>query len=97
MDSLRSSKLYRHDQNSYILYPNKNLKGFLEKNTISPTAVSSSSILQNLIDEGDTQIVEQDVNGGYHFNGNFKNAYDLRSTLDALSINTNNLMSQTKV
>jgi len=88
LDSLRSSKLYRHDQNSYILYPNRNLKGFLEKNTIPPTAVSSSSILKNLIAEGNMHIVEKDVNGGYHFNGNFKNANDLRSALDTLSINT---------
>jgi hypothetical protein len=85
LDSLRSSKLYRPDQNSYILYPNKDLKGFLEKNTIPSTAVSNSSILQKLIAEGNSQIIEKDVNGGYHFNGNFKNANDLRSALDTLS------------
>lgn len=88
LDSLRSSKLYRHDQNSYILYPNKNLKGFLEKNTIPATAVSSSSILKKLIAEGNTQIIDKDVNGGYHFNGNFKNANDLRNALDALLVHT---------
>jgi hypothetical protein len=85
LDSLRSSKLYRQDQNSYILYPNKNLKGFLDKNTIAPTAVSNSSMLQTLIAEGNTQIIEKDVHGGYHFNGNFKNAKDLQSALDTLS------------
>jgi hypothetical protein len=85
LDNLRSSKLYRPDQNSYILYPNRNLKSFLEKNTIPPTAVSNSSILQTLIAEGNVQIIEKDVNGGYHFNGNFKNAKDLRSALDTFS------------
>jgi len=88
LDSLRSSKLYRQDQNSYILYPNKNLKGFLDKNTIPPNAVSNSSILQTLIAEGNTQIIEKDINGGFHFNGNFKNANDLRSALNGLTINT---------
>jgi len=88
LDSLRSSKLYRQDQNSYILYPNKNLKGFLEKNTIPPNAVSNLSILQTLIAEGNTQIIEKDINGGFHFNGNFKNANDLRSALNGLTINT---------
>ena len=87
LDSLRSSKLYRPDQNSYILYPNKNLKGFLDKNTIPPAAVSNSSILQTLIAEGNTQIIEKDVNGGYHFNGTFKNVNDLRSALNSLSLN----------
>ena len=28
LDSMRSSALYRPDQESYILYPNKELKGF---------------------------------------------------------------------
>jgi len=31
LDSLRNSALYRSDQNSYILYPNKELPKFLEK------------------------------------------------------------------
>ena len=34
LDGLRNSALYREDQNSYILYPNKQLKGFLQKNSI---------------------------------------------------------------
>ena len=85
LDVLRSSALYREDQNSYILYPNKNLKGFLEKNNISQKAISSSSILMMLLNEGNKQIVEKDVNGGYHFNGNFKNANDLRIELELLS------------
>ena len=85
LDVLRSSALYREDQNSYILYPNKNLKGFLEKNNISQKAISSSSILMMLLNEGNKQIVEKDVNGGYYFNGNFKNANDLRIELELLS------------
>jgi hypothetical protein len=84
LDSMRNSALYRPDQNSYILYPNKNLKGFLEKNNIPKEAISSSLILKTLIDEGNTQIVEKDVEGGYHFNGNFKNGNDLRNELDSL-------------
>jgi hypothetical protein len=55
---------------------NKNLKGFLEKNNISQTAISSSPLLMMLVNEGNKQIVEKDVNGGYHFSGNFKNAKD---------------------
>lgn len=85
LDAMRSSALYRKDQNSYILYPNKNLKGFLEKNNISQTAISSSPLLMMLVNEGNKQIVEKDVNGGYHFNGNFKNAKDLRNELELLS------------
>ena len=34
LNALKQSALYRQDQNSYILYPNKNLAKFLQKNTI---------------------------------------------------------------
>lgn len=38
-----------------------------------------------MLAKDDTRLVERDVLGGIHFNGNFKNAKDLRSALDALS------------
>ena len=31
-----------------------------------------------------TQIVEKDINGVYHFNGNFKNANDLKEAIEQL-------------
>jgi hypothetical protein len=47
--------------------------------------VASSALLQKLVADGNTEIIEQDVQGNYHFNGNFKNANDLAHALDALS------------
>ena len=85
LDALRSSALFRADQFSYILYPNKSLPGFLEKNIIEPSLVASSGLLQKLVADGNTEIIERDVKGQYHFNGNFKNASDLARGLDALS------------
>ncbi len=34
LDALRNSLLYRADQNSYVLYPDRKLPGFFEKNNI---------------------------------------------------------------
>ncbi len=82
LDSLKSSALFREDQYSYLLYPNKTLPGFLKKNNISQHEVSKSIVLTRWLKEGNTHIVEQDVNGGVHFNGNFKNASDLQSSLN---------------
>ena len=31
LDALKASKLFRHDQYSYLLYPNKELPKFIEK------------------------------------------------------------------
>ena len=85
LDALKSSALFREDQYSYILYPNKNLPKFLEKNTIPKKTVLGSSLFQELLNQGDTRIIEKDSKGKYHFNGNFNNATKLNDALDHLS------------
>ena len=84
LNAMKKSKLFRADQYSYLLYPNKELKGFLERNNIPENAVLSSVLLTKLLNDGNTRIVEKDVNGDFHFNGNFKNADDLALELDQL-------------
>ncbi len=85
MDALKASALFREDQYSYILYPNKNLPGFLEKNEVPARAVEQSELLGKLLTDGNGSIVRRDVNGAYHFNGNFTNVGDLNRALDALA------------
>jgi len=85
LDALRASALYRDDQQSYILYPNKELPGFLDKNTISKVEISKSELLKKLEADGNHRIITKDVNGEYHFNGNFRNARDLKKGLSDLS------------
>lgn len=84
LDALRKSKLYRADQHSYLLYPNKELPGFLERNTIPKEEIKRSKLLNSLLEKGNKKILEQDVDGNYHFNGNFKNASDLSKALENL-------------
>jgi len=81
MDALKSSKLFREDQYSYILYPNKDLPGFFEKNNIPAASIANSELLKQLVAGGDTSIVVKDINGEFHFNGNFKNNSDLKAAL----------------
>ena len=85
LDAMKSSRLFREDQYSYVLYPNKELPKFLEKNIISQEAVKTSKLLTQLIDIGDTSVIEKDINGNYHFNGNFNNANSLNQSLDILA------------
>ena len=87
LDAMKSSRLFRPDQYSYLLYPNKELKGFIERNTIPKESIAQTKFLQQLISEGNTQIVEKDINGDYHFNGNFKNANDLADAIKGLPQN----------
>jgi hypothetical protein len=85
LNALKHSALFRADQYSYILYPNKNLPGFLQKNTLPAAAAQSSKLIQKMAADGNTQIVERDIRGAFHFNGNFKNAKNLERALDALA------------
>ena len=85
LDALKKSKLFRADQYSYILYPSKDLPRFREKNTIPEEAVPRSELLLQLLNDGNSSIIEKDINGVCHFNGNFKNANDLQAALEALS------------
>ena len=87
LDALRASALYRPDQNSYILYPNKNLPKFLEKNNLPKEKVLQSVLLKKLLDDCNFTIINKDIKGGYHFNGNFHNVNDLKRELDKLSRN----------
>ena len=84
LNSLRNSSLYRKDQESYILYPNKELPKFLEKNSIPKERVESSELLKKLLQHHNFQLINKDIKGGYHFNGNFHNANDVNNALEQL-------------
>ena len=88
LDALKESALFRDDQYSYLLYPNKALKGFLERNKISKEDVMSSTLLSQLVKDQHTGIVQKDVYGNFHFNGNFRNVKDLKEALHELTDTT---------
>ena len=94
LDSLKSSKLFRDNQYSYLLYPNKELPGFLEKNVIPQKLVESSKLLQALVEDGNTQLIKIDCSGLFHFNGNFNNANSLKKELYDLPTKYSELRKQ---
>ncbi len=71
LKNLKQSKLFEERQKSYMLYPNKELPAFLEKNNILATEVNS---LKDLINRTKDFILQQDSNNVFHFNPKFKNA-----------------------
>lgn len=85
LTSLMKSKLYRKDQNSFILYPNKKLPLFIEKNNIPSELVNKSKLLLSMLEVDNREIVYRDVNGGYHFQSDITNSEELRKKLDSLS------------
>lgn len=83
--ALRESALFRQDQYSYLLYPDRELARFVDKNNIPDEAHQASPLLQALIRAGDSTLVVQDVQGRCHFNGRFRNAKDVQQALHTLS------------
>ena len=84
LESLFGSALYRADQQSFMLYPDRELAGFLEKNRIPDAAVRSIPLLVALTAAGNAQIVVRDADGCYRFNSDFRNARDLEAELGRL-------------
>jgi len=90
LDSLRNSALYREDQNSYILYPNRELPQFVEKNIIPSEDFNSSEIFKKFIDEDNRDIVLKDKQGIYHFDGEIYNSAVLKSRLEKMRRDSSN-------
>jgi hypothetical protein len=84
LESLRHSPLYRADQHSYILYPNRDLPGFLRKNCLSAEQVQNSALIAKLVEQNNRDLIVKDVNGAYHFNGGFRNAQGVKKALAGL-------------
>ena len=68
--SLYASKMYEPNQNSFMLYPNKELPKFCEKNCINDDIAG----LKKLIDRTGNLYLQKDCNGNWHFNSDFRNA-----------------------
>ncbi len=84
IQAIRHSALYRADQHSYILYPNRTLPGFLAKNYIDAKEVSDLSLVAELVARHDRSLIVKDLSGDYHFNGNIRNAKDVAQALTSL-------------
>jgi len=84
--ALRSSSLYREDQQSYILYPNRRLPHFIEKNIIPNKSVNKSKILKQLLQDKRKDFIEIDIDGKIHFNSQFRNSRILKDSLDQLGV-----------
>jgi len=85
LTALKRSSMYRADQHTYVLYPDRNLPRFVEKNNIPPKELRRSALLRKLLADDDRQLIERDVTGQVHFNSTVKNARDIRRILDQLA------------
>ncbi len=84
LDALFASDVYRPDQNTFMLYPDRKLPSFLEKNCVCSEQVESISLLQQMLKKQDERIILQDVDGEYRFNSEITNSNVLTEQLTEL-------------
>ncbi len=84
LQAMRASALFRADQHSYILYPDRPLKGFVERNRVTAAQVNGLKLVEALQKAGDTRLLVRDELGDYHFAGNFRNVADVSAALATL-------------
>ncbi|WP_028864419.1 hypothetical protein [Psychromonas aquimarina] len=84
LDNLYASEMFRADQNTFMLYPDRDLSRFAEKNTINSARVQANPLLKAMLAKDDRRVIEVDAQGAYHFNANFENAGVLSTALEAV-------------
>ncbi|HEX3777335.1 MAG TPA: hypothetical protein VHV51_22835 [Polyangiaceae bacterium] len=82
LEALAKSRMYRPDQKSYTLYPDRVLPKFLDKNRISSADLSRAKVLGAMLEAGDARIVERDAQDNVRFHADFYNADRARAALE---------------
>ena len=77
LDALFASSLFRDDQQSFLLYPDRSLPGFLQKNLVPPAEVEENPLLQALLAAGDLSVVVRDAFGKARFSSGFSTTDDV--------------------
>ena len=82
LNSLKNSELFCPERKSYLLYPNKKVTPFLEKNIINSNKLSDIPLLQTLIKNKNYNIIFPGEKNSFHFNSNISTVEDLNDKID---------------
>lgn len=79
IDQLFASDVYRPDQKSFMLYPDREQQRFLTKNTIPVGQVNDHALLAEMRVRGDNRLIKLDIRGNYRFNSALTNANAIKA------------------
>ena len=85
IESLFNSEVFRPDQNTFLLYPDRQLPGFLQKNCVPQQRVEAQPLLATMLDQSDHRIIQRDASGEYRFNADLTNSGELDMRLNELA------------
>ncbi|MCP4291962.1 MAG: hypothetical protein GY780_09020 [bacterium] len=89
VDALFNSRLFRSDQNSFILYPEVELPSFLDKNRVPEENALSISLVESLLESGDKSLILRDAQGQLRFTSQIQNQIDVENLLNELESDGN--------
>ena len=96
IETLFKSDVYREDQDTFMLYPDRKLPSFLQKNCVDTHKVQANPLLEKMLTAQDERIILQDSDGVYRFNADLTNADDLKAQLNILSDDYGDLVEISK-
>lgn len=85
MEAMRESPLYREDQSSYLLYPDRTITPFLERNVLPAGWEAETPRLAAIVTHGDRELIRVSGPDRAHFHPDLSNARDLSDRLDQLA------------
>jgi hypothetical protein len=82
LEALPQSRLHSARHDSYLLYPDRELPGFLDFNRVDEGQASGIAALSRMLAAKDHRILMPDPAGGFRFHPSLVNEYELAATLD---------------
>ena len=84
IESLFASDIYRADQHTFMLYPDRQLPKFLARNAIAESALPDGDVIARMLTNNDQRLLYRDSAGIYRFNADLENASALHARIDEL-------------
>lgn len=84
VSALFNSDVYRGDQNTFMLYPDREQTGFMQKNCLTSQHANTIETLKTMLSAKDNSIVSTDVNANVRFHADIGNKGELALRLDSL-------------
>lgn len=84
IEKLYDSAMFRPDQNTFMLYPDRELPSFLDKNRFSEQQIAGIELVDKMLAKRDERLIQLDVENNYRFHPNITNADALQLLLSEL-------------
>lgn len=94
VDALFASDVYRPDQKTFMLYPDRVQTPFLQKNCVALVKAEAISSLQQMITQDDKRLIIKDANNNIRFHADIGNEGHLLQKMKAFAVIYPNLAEE---